>query len=122
MSASSSDPDENCENGLEGGYDLDALSDSVTTHLAELIREGEAKPSEILEAAIARCEERNPKLNAVVIPMLDEARTEIAQLSAELDQYRQVAAIEEESRNAADPARESSSLFAFHVTPKARSR
>jgi len=42
--------------------------------LAELIRRGEAKPSEILEAAIARLEERNPKLNAVVIPMLDEAR------------------------------------------------
>ena len=42
--------------------------------LAELIRKGEAKPSEILEAAIARLEERNPKLNAVVIPMIDEAR------------------------------------------------
>ena len=44
--------------------------------LAELIGKGEAKPSEILEAAIARLEERNPKLNAVVIPMLDEARKE----------------------------------------------
>jgi amidase/6-aminohexanoate-cyclic-dimer hydrolase len=42
--------------------------------LAELIRKGEAKPSEILEAAIARLEERNPKLNAVVIPMIEEAR------------------------------------------------
>jgi amidase/6-aminohexanoate-cyclic-dimer hydrolase len=42
--------------------------------LAELIRKGEAKPSEVLEAAIARFEERNPKLNAVVIPMIDEAR------------------------------------------------
>jgi amidase/6-aminohexanoate-cyclic-dimer hydrolase len=42
--------------------------------LAELIRSGEAKPSEVLEAAIARLEERNPSLNAVVIPMLDEAR------------------------------------------------
>jgi amidase/6-aminohexanoate-cyclic-dimer hydrolase len=46
--------------------------------LAELIRKGEAKPSEILEAAIARLEERNPKLNAVVIPMIDEARKEAA--------------------------------------------
>ena len=44
--------------------------------LAELIRKREAKPSEILEAAIARLEERNPKLNAIVIPMLDEARKE----------------------------------------------
>ena len=42
--------------------------------LAELIRKGEVKPSEILEAAIARLEERNPKINAVVIPMIDEAR------------------------------------------------
>ena len=42
--------------------------------LAELIRKGEVKPSEILEAAIARLEERNPKLNAVVIPMIEEAR------------------------------------------------
>jgi amidase/6-aminohexanoate-cyclic-dimer hydrolase len=42
--------------------------------LAELIRKCEAKPSEILEAAIARLEERNPKLNAVVIPMIEEAR------------------------------------------------
>jgi amidase/6-aminohexanoate-cyclic-dimer hydrolase len=42
--------------------------------LAELIRQGEVKPSEVLEAAIARCEERNPKLNAVVVPMIDEAR------------------------------------------------
>jgi amidase/6-aminohexanoate-cyclic-dimer hydrolase len=46
--------------------------------LAELIRKGEAKPSEILEAAIARLEERNPKLNAVVIPMIDEARAAAA--------------------------------------------
>ncbi len=42
--------------------------------LAELIRKGEVKPSEILEAAIARLEERNPKINAVVISMIDEAR------------------------------------------------
>jgi amidase/6-aminohexanoate-cyclic-dimer hydrolase len=46
--------------------------------LAELIRKGEAKPSEILEAAIARLEERDPKLNAVVIPRIDEARKEAA--------------------------------------------
>jgi amidase/6-aminohexanoate-cyclic-dimer hydrolase len=46
--------------------------------LAELIRNGEAKPSEVLEAAIARLEERNPKLNAVVIPMIDEARAAAA--------------------------------------------
>ena len=46
--------------------------------LAELVRKGDAKPEELLDTAIAICEERNPKLNAVVIPMIDEARAAIA--------------------------------------------
>jgi amidase/6-aminohexanoate-cyclic-dimer hydrolase len=45
--------------------------------LAELVHSGDAKPEELLETALARCEERNPKLNAVVIPMVDEARAAI---------------------------------------------
>jgi Asp-tRNA(Asn)/Glu-tRNA(Gln) amidotransferase A subunit family amidase len=31
--------------------------------------------SELLEAALARCEQRNPAVNAVVIPMFEQART-----------------------------------------------
>lgn len=45
--------------------------------LAELVREGEVSPGELLEAAIGRVEARNPALNAVVMPMYDEARGSI---------------------------------------------
>jgi amidase/6-aminohexanoate-cyclic-dimer hydrolase len=45
--------------------------------LAELVRKGDAKAEELLETAVAICEERNPRLNAVVIPMVDEARAAI---------------------------------------------
>ena len=43
--------------------------------LAELVRRGDVKPEELLETAVAVYEERNPALNAVVIPMIEEART-----------------------------------------------
>jgi len=42
--------------------------------LAELVRKGEMKPRELLEVALAQCERRNPAINAVVIPMFEEAR------------------------------------------------
>lgn len=42
--------------------------------LAELVRSGDAHPSEILETAIGRCEAVNGAINAVVIEMFDEAR------------------------------------------------
>lgn len=45
--------------------------------LAELVRSGQAKPEELLESALARYEARNPELNAIVIPMFDEARAAI---------------------------------------------
>lgn len=45
--------------------------------LAELVRNGDTKPEELLETAVALSEERNPKLNAIVIPMVDEARAAI---------------------------------------------
>ncbi|MBI4408668.1 MAG: amidase [Gemmatimonadetes bacterium] len=46
--------------------------------LAELVRMGEVKPGELLDAAIARVEERNPAVNAVVTRLYDEARGAIA--------------------------------------------
>ena len=46
--------------------------------LAELIRRREATAQEILDAAIARIESRNPALNAVVTRLYDQARTAIA--------------------------------------------
>lgn len=42
--------------------------------LAELVRRGEVTPLELAEEAIARIERVNPRLNALVTPMYDEAR------------------------------------------------
>jgi len=47
--------------------------------LAELIRRREVSAPEVLEAAIARVEARNPALNAVVHSFFDEARATAAQ-------------------------------------------
>ena len=47
---------------------LDALAQ------ADLVRRREVKPIELVDAAIARIERVNPKLNAVVTPMFDLAR------------------------------------------------
>ena len=46
--------------------------------LAELARNGEVTAEEILSAAVERMEARNPKLNAVVRPMIDEAHQTLA--------------------------------------------
>ena len=43
--------------------------------LAELIRTGEVKAAELVEAAIDRCERRNPQLNAVIRKDYDRARS-----------------------------------------------
>jgi amidase len=54
---------------------VDALFDREDgLGLAELIRRREVSPKELLDAAIARVEARNPKLNAVVTRMYDAAR------------------------------------------------
>jgi amidase len=45
---------------------------------AELIRSGELSPIELVDAAIARIEAVNPRLNAVVTTLFDQARTEAA--------------------------------------------
>ncbi len=42
--------------------------------LAELVRSGQVSPLDLLETAIARVEQVNPALNAVVMPMYEEAR------------------------------------------------
>lgn len=47
--------------------------------LAELVRKQEVTPEELLEAAIARAEAVNPKINALVVTLYDEAREEIKQ-------------------------------------------
>lgn len=45
--------------------------------LADLVRRRQVRPEEVLEAAIARVEARNPAVNAVVSRLYDEARAAI---------------------------------------------
>jgi amidase len=46
--------------------------------LAELVARREVAPAELLEAALARAESVNPKINAIVRPLHDRARSRIA--------------------------------------------
>lgn len=46
--------------------------DAIT--LGELMRKGEIKPTELLETVIQRIETSNPKINAVIHKMYDQAR------------------------------------------------
>lgn len=57
--------------------DYDALG------IAELIQNHEVKPSEILEAALAKAEQLNPKLNAIIDYFPDEARHALAELDVD---------------------------------------
>ena len=50
------------------------LEELDATACAALIRRGEISPLEMVDAAIARIEERNPALNAIVTPMFEIAR------------------------------------------------
>lgn len=52
---------------------LEELATADATAQAEWVRRKEVKPIELVEAAIVRVERLNPKLNAVVTPMFDEA-------------------------------------------------
>ena len=46
--------------------------------LADLIRRGEVTPEEVLDSALERMAERDPKLGAVVISMEEQARKLLA--------------------------------------------
>jgi amidase len=48
------------------------------TAQAELVRNGDVTPAELVDAAIARIESVNPQLNAVIIPLYDKARAAAA--------------------------------------------
>ena len=54
--------------GFEAYADYDGLG------LAELVRQGEVQPTELLEEAIQRLEQVNPQVNAVIEKMYDRAR------------------------------------------------
>lgn len=57
---------------MQGNETLDALA------LAERVRSGEMSAAEVLEATIARIEQRDGALNAVVTRLFDEARATVA--------------------------------------------
>ncbi len=50
------------------------LAGMDATAQAALVRERQATPAELVEAAIERAEKVNPELNAIVTPLYDEAR------------------------------------------------
>ncbi len=50
------------------------LSQLDATAQAELVRNGDASPIELVDAAIAAVEKLNPELNAVIHPLFDSAR------------------------------------------------
>jgi amidase len=50
------------------------LTEMDATAQAELVRSGEASPSELVEAAIERAERLNPDLNAIIHTFYDEAK------------------------------------------------
>ncbi len=52
----------------------DAFANLDATAQAELVRKREATPLELVDAAIARIERVNPKLNAVITPLFEKAR------------------------------------------------
>jgi amidase len=49
------------------------------TALADLVRRKEVTPAELVDAAIARIERLNPRLNAVITPLYEQARAAAAQ-------------------------------------------
>ncbi len=57
----------------------DDFVDLDATAQAELVRSGEASAEELVEAAIARVEQHNPQINAVIHDLADEARGALAQ-------------------------------------------
>ena len=58
---------------------LAELSSLDATALADLVRSRSVSPLELVEATIARIEQINPSLNAIVTPMYDQARAIAAQ-------------------------------------------
>ncbi len=61
---------------------MDELVGYDAIGLSELIRKGDITPTDLLETTIQRIEKLNPKLNAIIYKMYDEARTLAANLSS----------------------------------------
>jgi amidase len=63
----------------------DALAALDATAQADIVRRGDASPIELVDAAIARIEQIDDTLNAVVLRRFDEARAEAKALEADDD-------------------------------------
>ena len=59
--------------------ETDELANLDATAQAGLVASGECSAAELLEATIAGIERVNPQLNAVIIPLFDRARDQVAQ-------------------------------------------
>ncbi|MBU6371368.1 MAG: amidase [Alphaproteobacteria bacterium] len=70
------------DKGGKGKPKSDALGDLDGVGVAARIRAKEITPLEAVEAAIARAEAVNPKINAIVTPMYDRARGQAKALTA----------------------------------------
>ena len=57
----------------------DDLARMDATAQAELVSSGEASPAELLDAAIARSEQVNPEINAIIHDLSEEARAAVAE-------------------------------------------
>jgi amidase len=54
---------------------MDEILDLDAVAQAELVQRGQLTPLELVNAAIARIERVNPQINAVIIPLFDQARS-----------------------------------------------
>ena len=61
-------------------FSFDEYVNQDATGLAALVRTGHVSPAELLETAIARAEDVNPQLNAIVTPLYDKGRAMAADL------------------------------------------
>jgi amidase len=60
----------------------DDLARFDAIELGDLVRQGEIKPSELLEVTIGRIEDLNPKLNTVIHKLYDQARKIVADIDS----------------------------------------
>jgi len=69
------------------------LIESDAIGLGRMVRDGEIKSSELVEMTIERIEQVNPKLNAVIYKMYDEARTLAEQWDKEISSGKKIDAV-----------------------------
>ncbi|MHA2291232.1 MAG: amidase [Candidatus Hodarchaeales archaeon] len=69
---------------------LDAITDLTATELALKIKEKEFSVQEVIEAYINRIEEVNGQLNAVCVPLFEEARSQAIQADKDITEGKKI--------------------------------